>query len=210
MYIQFKRFSTVRFASFAMALGLLSGLGATAQTNSTIYYSKGSPAAACADGVASTNTADRQLLSLCRTALETSSLSRADRAATLVNLGTLEARADLTDRALARFEEARRTDPGLPDIRINIAAAQIRAGDHDAALQTLSSPDTVPLSQRHIAHFNRGLAFWHLGQVQESYEAFAEAERLKPGYGPALRMLDNFTVTPESAETAPEAAPANG
>lgn len=202
MYIQLTRFPTFRFASLATALGLLSGLGAVAQTNSKIYYNAISPAAACAEGVATTDEAPRQLIGQCETALESRAMKRSDRAATLVNLGTLEARAGQTDTALRRFEKARRIHPGLPDIRVNISAAQIRSGDYDAALETLAAPETVPLEQRHIAHFNRGLAHWHRGEIRGAYDAFAASKALSPDYQPALDMLDNFTLSPASADTA--------
>ncbi|MEQ9316801.1 MAG: tetratricopeptide repeat protein [Henriciella sp.] len=199
VYIQYfvKRRSPI---GLMIALGLLSGLGATAQSSARTYHTSSPPAAACADGVATTDEAGPALLRTCRDALAARDLSRSDRAATLVNTGILEMRRGDSSEALALFEQASVLDTDLPDIRINIAAAQIRGGTPDLALDTLSEIESVAPSQRHIALFNRGLAYWHLEDFGRAYADFSRAAELRPDYAAALNMLDHFTVdTPAQA-----------
>lgn len=195
VHIQHK---AARFTSILplIALGLLSGLGATAQSPSHTYYASTPPAVACAAGTATTQSASATLLRTCYDALEGRSLSRADRAATLVNTGILEMRLGDTSEALDLFARAEELDPALPDIRINVAAAQIRAGQADAALETLAEPDSVAPGQRHIAWFNRGLAHWHVEDFDSAYRDFKQAALLRPDYEAALNMLDLFSVEP--------------
>lgn len=182
-----------------VALGLLFGLGATAQSSRT-YHASPPSAVSCADGVATTNEAAPALLRTCQDALAARDLSRSDRAATLVNTGILEMRGGDSREALALFEQASALDTDLPDIRINIAAAQIRGGEPALALDTLSDIETVAPSQRHIAHLNRGLAYWHLEDFDRAYADFSRAVELRPDYAAALNMLGHFTLeTPAQA-----------
>ena len=197
------------FVTAALLWGLTSGLGAAAQSRSTIFYTQTPPATACANGTMEHSGPSPALLRTCETALENDRLAPDVRAATLVNTGILEMRAGDAEEALRLFALARQTDEALPDIRTNIAAAQIRAGRPDAALETLSAIETVTEGQRHIAYFNRGLAHWHLKAYPAAHADFTAAHELAPGYRPARNMLDQFIVTP-ARQTASETVDSEG
>ena len=208
LYIHDLAVSGKSFLGAALLWGVSSAPGANAQLNSISFYADTPPAVSCAEGVQETDHASPALLRTCRAALKDNGLGRTTRAATMVNTGILEGRADNYEEALRLFELAQASDADLPDIRINVAAVQIRAGQPDAALETLDDIETIAASQQHIAYFNRGLAYWHLEQFEAAYRDFSDARALKSDYQPASSMLSKFSFTssPQSASKAPDSA----
>ncbi|WP_321488536.1 tetratricopeptide repeat protein [uncultured Hyphomonas sp.] len=159
-----------------------------------IYYNGPAPAEACADGVAMPGAASPELKRVCENALEDASLTLADRTATLANSGIVSLRLGDFEPALARLKEASDLGPKRGDVSVSLAATLIRLGRADEAVEALSDIDAVSPANRHIAYYNRALAYWALDETEEAYRDFYTSAALKPGFAPAEDALGQFTV----------------
>jgi tetratricopeptide (TPR) repeat protein len=92
-----------------------------------------------------------------------------------------------SERALSRYEQAIRIDPGNPFAYLALARHYVSAGDPQRALEHLSRAQSLfepggPLSPRIQPHLLglRGGAFEEMGRRSEAMQLLAQARRLAP------------------------------
>jgi hypothetical protein len=105
------------------------------------------------------------------------------------NLGMVAELSGKPDEAIGRYREALRFDPNLAEAHHNLGQLFATQGKTDAAIAELeaalrSDPDLVE------AHQNLGIAFLAAGRKAEALAQFRRALELRPGYGPAQRMIE--------------------
>ncbi|MEO1963671.1 tetratricopeptide repeat protein [Hyphomonas sp.] len=184
------------FSSRSITAGLLAlGFAADPAFAAPDLYRNGpTPAETCANGVATPGAASPALKRVCEEAVSEQALSRKDRAATLANSGIVSLRLGEYEPALDRLTQAAELGPMRGDISISLAATLIRLGRADEAIEALSDIEAVSPENRHIAYYNRALAYWALEDAEAAYRDFYASAALKPGFGPAEEALGQFQV----------------
>jgi len=176
-----------------VALTLSFGLSASpAKALDTIF---GGFASACAAN-AKVGSATVEALSGCTDALMTELLTERDRAATMVNRGTLYLVRQNWEAAMNDFDMAARIQPKMGEAYVNRGAALIgmnRLAEAEAQI-TFGLSLNPELPER--AYYNRALARWRMDNVKGAYFDFRKALELKPGWEDATKQLAYFTVTP--------------
>jgi Tfp pilus assembly protein PilF len=157
-------------------------------------------AAGCYQSALTGNPGTRSALQTCNDALERTTLTRRDRAATLVNRGVLLMRAGENERAEADYVAALEIKPDLPEAHINHGVAlyhQEKFADALAAYdRALAGEET---DKDALALFNRGLVHERLENTTRAYRDFKRASELMPDWDQPRDALTRFTVTKRSS-----------
>ncbi|MCC5980387.1 MAG: tetratricopeptide repeat protein [Oceanicaulis sp.] len=119
-------------------------------------------------------------LGACDFALRDSSLRTEERARILINRAALSAARGNGAAAITDLDTARAELPDLPELYLNLSAAQIRVGNYDAAEASARRALDLGLEDSHLAYFNRGIALERLDRHEDAYRAYSEAARLAP------------------------------
>ncbi len=146
-------------------------------------------------GASISEPAHRTSLQDCDTALA-DKLSPADRTATLVNRGIVNAAAGRTNAALADYDAALARAPETANIYLNRGTAQLRAGRFEAARADLDRALALKTDQAALAYFNRGMANEKMGDLAAAYRDYRQARDLAPDFQPARTELARFVVRP--------------
>lgn len=167
-----------RLATLAgsLALALVLPVSATAQDRAPAVVS----AIGECESAARTGRDMSRALGACDFALRDSSLRSEERARILINRAALSAARGNGSAALNDLNSARAELPDLPELYLNLSAAQIRLGDYDAAEASARRALDLGLEDSHLAYFNRGIALERLGRHEDAYRAYSEAARLAP------------------------------
>lgn len=167
-----------RLATLAgsLALALVLPVSATAQDRAPAV----SAAISECESAARTGRDMSRALGACDFALRDSSLRSEERARILVNRAALSAARGNGSAALNDLNSARAELPDLPELYLNLSAAQIRLGNYDAAEASARRALDLGLEDSHLAHLNRGIALERLGRHEDAYRAYSEAARLAP------------------------------
>lgn len=159
------------------------------------------PAIACAKsamaeqpGVNLSMPTHRGALANCNKALA-DKLLPADRTATLVNRGIINAAAGNTEAALADYSEALIRAPELASAYLNRGAALMQAGRLQEARADFDRALALNTDRPAIAYFNRGMANEKLGALPAAYRDYKQAQSLAPDFKPASAELARFQVS---------------
>jgi tetratricopeptide (TPR) repeat protein len=156
------------------------------------------PAIACAKSAMDTNlsgSAHHGALANCNKALA-DKLMPADRTATLVNRGIIQAAAGNIEAALADHNEALARAPGLASAHLSRGATLMQAGRFQEARADFDRALALNIDQPAIAYFNRGMANEKLGALPAAYRDYRQAQALAPDFKPAGIELARFQVSP--------------
>lgn len=125
----------------------------------------------------------------CDRALKAGTLTRRDRAATLVNRGIIHNRTRRFDEAVADFNAALEINSGLGEAYLNRGNSRFfqkrmldAKADYDKAIEFKSR-------DLHAAYFNRGLVHEVLQDDAAARADFEAALRIKPDFVPAQAKL---------------------
>jgi tetratricopeptide (TPR) repeat protein len=178
-------------------LVLLAGLAtaaiaASAQAATTVLG--GGLAEACFRSVKA-GEANRPLLELCTTALETEALRRRDRAGTYVNRGIVNLRMRSVDPALADFEKAERLNPLVGEIYVNRGAALISKAAFAEAVAEIDRGIALGVHEPEKAYYNRAVAKEGLDDMKGAYFDYRKAIELDPAWTLPQNQMARFTVT---------------
>jgi tetratricopeptide (TPR) repeat protein len=178
------------------ALTLSIGLSASpARALDTIF---GGFASGCARD-AKVGSATNEHIAGCTEALLAELLTERDRAATMVNRGTLYLVRQNWDAAIADFDMAIRLQPKMGEAYVNRGAALIGMGRLPEAESQITFGLTFNPELPERAYYNRALARWRMDNVKGAYFDFQKALELKPGWEDASKQLAFFTVTRPAA-----------
>lgn len=169
---------TARLVTLCCSLAMMAGLPALAGAQER------APAVSAAIeeciGAARTGRDMSRALGACDFAMRDSSLSGDERARLLVNRAALSAARGNGAAALNDLNAARADLPDLPELYLNLSAAEIRVGNYPAAESAARRALQLGLEASYLGHFNRGIALERMGSHEEAYQAYSEAARLAP------------------------------
>ena len=131
----------------------------------------------------------------CDNALATELLSNYEVVATHVNRGILRLRRNMTDEAIADFDQAIALDPHQPEAYLNKGAALIRRENPQDAIQLFTASLERNTSRPAVAHYGRAVAYEALGNVTAAYRDYQEAASLAPNWAEPRADLARFRVT---------------
>jgi tetratricopeptide (TPR) repeat protein len=136
-------------------------------------------------------------LEVCDIALQQENLSRKNRAATYINRGIVNMRAERHERAMRDYEAGIALQPDMPEAKINLGAMFYYLGRYAEAVAALDEGVKVEDDEaRAAAHYNRGLAQEMLGEIEKAYADYRTALALDPKLSQAERQLRRFRVVP--------------
>ncbi len=128
----------------------------------------------------------------CNAALESRTLSRKDRIATLVNRGIiLNHRREYT-AAFADFDTALALDSKISAAYTNRGNGYFSTQQFDFAIDEYTKALQTDPRDPYIAHYNRGLANEARGDVQLAFEDFVRVTDLRPGWEPAEIRVEQY------------------
>ena len=169
---------TARLVTLCCSLAMMAGLPALAGAQER------APAVSAAInecvGAARSGQDMARALGACDFAVRDSSLSADERARLLINRAALSAARGNGAAALNDLNAARADLPDLPELYLNLSAAEIRLGDYPAAEASARRALQLGLEASHLAHLNRGISLERMGRHEEAYQAYGEAARLAP------------------------------
>jgi tetratricopeptide (TPR) repeat protein len=116
----------------------------------------------------------------------------ADRTATLLNRGIVNAAAGNTDAALADYDAALARAPEMANAYLNRGTAFLHSGRFDAARADFDRALALKTDQAAIATFSRGMANEKLGNLAAAYHDYRQAQALD--FAPAGIELARFQV----------------
>ena len=180
----------VVFASAAVAITL----GFAAPASSAAFVLGGGLADACSR-FAVDGRSDDYSLSTCTYALETESLVKRDRAATLVNRGVIQLRRKSYASANRDFDAAIRLAPGMGEAFVNRGAALIAQHRWQEGMADIDKGLSLDPDEPEKAYFNRALAWEALDDVAAAWRDYTKALELKPDWEAPRKELARFTVT---------------
>jgi tetratricopeptide (TPR) repeat protein len=182
----------VVFASAALAMSL----AVSAPASGAAFVIGGGLADACSR-FALEGRSDDYSLSTCTYALETESLVKRDRAATLVNRGVIQLRRKAFAAANRDFDTAIRLQPALGEAFVNRGAALIAQRRWQEGLTDIDKGLALGADEPEKAYFNRALAWEGLDDMAAAWRDYNKALEIAPGWDAPRKELARFTVTPK-------------
>jgi tetratricopeptide (TPR) repeat protein len=137
----------------------------------------------------------RSAIETCTRALDEETLTRRDRAATLVNRGIIRMQAKNLEGALADYEAALKVDDNLAEAHVNRGIALLHKGGHDRdAIAALTQGLAMKPSRPEVALYTRAVAYELTGDVRQAFEDYQAAAAAKPGWVDPVEQLKRFSV----------------
>jgi|SRR5579871_2316426 len=130
----------------------------------------------------------------CTFALEQTTLSVRDRAATLVNRGILRSRKDDMEGAIADYSNGLAIDAALAEGYVDRGAAMIALRRYDEAVTEIDKGISLGANKPWIAYYDRGIADEALGNIRAAYEDYKKATEIQPDFNLARDELSRFRV----------------
>jgi tetratricopeptide (TPR) repeat protein len=149
----------------------------------------------------------RGTIAICDMALAEETLGTRARAGTYVNRAVMKAALGRIEDALADYNSGLSLDPGLGDGYVDRGAALITLKRYDDALADINKGIALGQSYDHVGYYNRGVAYFYLGRITESYFDFRKALEIAPDFRPASEQLKNFVVTRKTSPAGQGSAP---
>jgi tetratricopeptide (TPR) repeat protein len=139
-------------------------------------------------------------ISACTFALEQTTLSVKDRAATFINRGILRARKSDTDGALADYNRGLAMDAALGEGFVDRGAIMIVLRRYDDAVADIDKGIALGSNRLQIAYYDRGIADEALGNIRAAYEDYKKAAEIQPDFALATEQLSRFRVVRHTAD----------
>lgn len=137
---------------------------------------------------------DMAALTTCNLSIETESLSREDRAGTLVNRGIIHLRRKDYKDARSDFDRALKIDPELGEAWVNRGASMLAEKRYAEALAEIDKGLRYGTDEPEKAYYNRALANEGLDDMKAAYFDYLKALQLKPDWQVPAQELTRFTV----------------
>ena len=188
---------TRRVSTPAYIAALVLGAGAIAGPAQALDTIIGGMAAACAKD-ARNGIATKEAVDNCTDALMAETMTMRDRAATMVNRGTMYLVRKDWDAAVLDFDLAIRMQPKMGEAYVNRGAALVGKEKFAEGEAQITYGLTFSPEKPERAYYNRALARWRLDNLKGAYLDFRTALELKPGWEEPSQQLAYFTVTPVS------------
>ena len=136
--------------------------------------------------------ASTQDIKECTFALEHTSLRRQDKAATLINRGILYVAREEYDLAIKDYDRAYRINPNIAEIHVNRGNMLFMSRVFDQAVAEYTQAIALEFSKLYIAHYNRGLTYEKMGELDKAEADYRRALQLMPDWSRARNKLDRI------------------
>jgi tetratricopeptide (TPR) repeat protein len=133
-------------------------------------------------------------INTCDFALEQTTLSVKDRAATFVNRGILWGRKNESENALADYDKGISLNPSLGEAYVDRGAVMIVLKRYDDALADLDKGISLGANRPQIAYYDRAIVDEALGNIRAAYEDYKKAAEIQPDFTLATEQLARFRV----------------
>jgi tetratricopeptide (TPR) repeat protein len=133
-------------------------------------------------------------IAVCDGAIAGPELSRRDLASTWVNRGILEMSRQSYKVAEDNFHQALKLSPNLAEAHVNLGSAMINMRQYEEALAETKLGIDLHSSEVERAWYNMGLAYEFEGRLQEAYDAYGTASKLKPDWDAPKTEMARFTT----------------
>lgn len=130
----------------------------------------------------------------CTSALNDTSLSLRDRAATFINRGILRSRVEDPVKALDDYDEGLKIAPTLAEGFVDRGAAMLALHRYQDALNDLNKGIDMGARQPEIAYYDRAIVNEALGNIRGAYEDYKKAVEIRPDFNLAIDQLARFRV----------------
>ncbi len=138
------------------------------------------------------NIASHGDLESCTFALDHAHLRIHDRAATYLNRGIVNAAIGEFDAAKKDYERARRLAPEHGEIYVNRGNIFFLGQVYDKAVREYTHALELDIAKKHVAHFNRALAYEKLGEFGKAESDYLTALELAPEWEAAKTKLSRL------------------
>jgi tetratricopeptide (TPR) repeat protein len=183
---------------------------ASAQAQSLSVFGGNEKALECymnATLVAVDDNASMRMLEPCTYALDYSSLGPRDRAATYTNRGVLRVALGRFEQALADYDASMKLIPDAGENYINRGNVHYQMGDFQRAIVDYSTAVELDVNEKHIAWFDRGMAFERAGDPARAEEDYRTALTFMPGWALAETRLRSLLARQQEAAAAGQSGP---
>ncbi|HEX3664514.1 MAG TPA: hypothetical protein VHU23_04690 [Rhizomicrobium sp.] len=133
-------------------------------------------------------------ITTCDFALEQTTLTVKDRAATFVNRGILRGRREEPEGALADYDKGIALDPVLGEAYVDRGAVLIVLKRYDDALADLDKGISLGANRPQIAYYDRAIVDEALGNIRAAYQDYKKAAEIQPDFTLATEQLSRFRV----------------
>ena len=133
-------------------------------------------------------------LQVCTMAVTSNELAGHDLAGTYNNRGVLYFIDQKFNEAIADFDQARRLDPDIAEVHVNLGASMVALHRWAEGLAALNRGIEMEPAEIEKAYYNRAIANEELGHVKEAYLDYLKASELKPDWEQPKMQLTRFTV----------------
>ena len=140
-------------------------------------------------------------VSTCDFALEQTTMSVKDRAATFVNRGILRGRKNESEGALADYNQGIALNPGLGEAYVDRGAVMLVLKRYDDALADFDKGITLGANRPEIAYYDRAIVDEALGNIRAAYQDYKKAAEIQPDFTLATEQLARFRVVRKSDGT---------
>jgi tetratricopeptide (TPR) repeat protein len=130
----------------------------------------------------------------CTTALEETSISTKDRAATFINRGILKSRNDDSTGALSDYDHGLSLESDLGEGYVDRGATFIVMRRYDDAMTDINKGIALGAKRPEIAYYDRAVVDEALGDVRGAYEDYKKAVEIQPDFPLATEELARFRV----------------
>ena len=135
------------------------------------------------------NAASGEDLQKCDNAIAYDKLQRKDLLATYVNRGIIYAAREDYQQALKDYQTAIELGPRTGEVYVNLGNIYLLGKRYDKAIQQYTLAIELTLTQNHIAHFNRAMAYENNDEFDNAAADYRKAIELSPEWAlPQLRL----------------------
>jgi tetratricopeptide (TPR) repeat protein len=142
----------------------------------------------------------RDGIATCTMALLQQALSPKDKAATYINRGILESRAENTEGALGDYDLGLSIDGNLGEGYVDRGAVMIVLHRYNDALENINKGIALGANRLQIAYYDRAIVQEALGNIRDAYEDYKKAIAIQPDFALAIEQLSRFRVVRRSAD----------
>jgi tetratricopeptide (TPR) repeat protein len=174
-------------------IGATAALAFAASANAAVTVLGGGLAKSCYEAAEFGGEAHSGIIT-CTSALNDTSLSMRDRAATLINRGILRSRTDDADGAIVDYNQGLKTDTTLAEGYVDRGAALLALHRYKEALADLNKGINMGAREPQIAYYDRAIVNEALGDIRGAYEDYKKAVEIQPDFTLAVHELERFRI----------------
>lgn len=136
------------------------------------------------------HSASREDLETCTNALDYGKLSTRDLLATYVNRGVVYVALEEYQKAARDYATALNLEPRSGEVYVNRGNLSFLDKAYSEAIAEYTKALELGLAKSHIAHFNRGMAHEHAGDLADAEADYRRAAELAPEWAQPQAKLD--------------------